>query len=45
MFRSIFNVFNKVIDDRNAWLNNTKNIPNPAIYLNEKKEISKHKNK
>ena len=33
MFAKISNFFKNLIDDRNKWLSNTKNIPNVAPIL------------
>ena len=37
MFGTISNFFKNLIDERNIWLSNTKNIPNVAPILNDKK--------
>jgi hypothetical protein len=37
MFGRISNFFKNLIDERNIWLSNTKNIPNVAPILNDKK--------
>ena len=33
MFRKILNFLNNLINERNKWLSNTKNMPNDANYL------------